>query len=131
MLPWLGEQLTQFWGPFGCSIPTYFWRALAPRWRRSVPGLRCRVYGTGFPRSRACLRGRCRKGQGEASWRGTDLCLGLCHRRPARHAFDWRVVGVVGCIVLSMLEGYLDDRSHGWGEYRLGALDLGVSSSAR
>jgi phospho-N-acetylmuramoyl-pentapeptide-transferase len=36
-------------------------------------------------------------------------------------------VGIVGCIVLSMLEGYLDDRSPGWSEYKLGALDLGIS----
>jgi phospho-N-acetylmuramoyl-pentapeptide-transferase len=41
--------------------------------------------------------------------------------------FDWRFVGAIGVVLLSMLEGYLDDRNHGLSEYTLGAMDLGIS----
>jgi phospho-N-acetylmuramoyl-pentapeptide-transferase len=37
----------------------------------------------------------------------------------------------LGCVLLAMLVGYLDDRSTtGWGEYRLAAIDLGISCIA-
>ena len=39
--------------------------------------------------------------------------------------FDWRFAGILGCLFIAMLVGYLDDRSpEGWSEYRLGAVDL-------
>lgn len=39
--------------------------------------------------------------------------------------FDWRFVGILGCVTAAMVVGYLDDRSiGGWSEYRLGAIDL-------
>jgi len=40
----------------------------------------------------------------------------------------WRIIGLLLCMLLSMLEGHLDDRTPGgWGEYRLGMADLGIS----
>ena len=44
--------------------------------------------------------------------------------------FDWRIVGIVTCLLLCTLEGYLDDRSHGWSEYVLGLIDLLISLTA-
>jgi len=41
--------------------------------------------------------------------------------------FDWRTVGIVACILLSCIEGYLDDRGSGWSEYALGLVDLVIS----
>ncbi|MEC8819441.1 MAG: phospho-N-acetylmuramoyl-pentapeptide-transferase [Pseudomonadota bacterium] len=39
--------------------------------------------------------------------------------------FDWQFVGVIACILVAMVVGYLDDRAPGgWSEYRLGAIDL-------
>ena len=39
--------------------------------------------------------------------------------------FDWQFVGVIACILIAMVVGYLDDRAPGgWSEYRLGAIDL-------
>lgn len=39
--------------------------------------------------------------------------------------FDWQFVGILACIFVAMVAGYLDDRSEGgWSEYRLGAIDL-------
>jgi phospho-N-acetylmuramoyl-pentapeptide-transferase len=41
--------------------------------------------------------------------------------------FSWRYAAIIGCVVLSMAEGFLDDRSHGLNEYILGAMDLFIS----
>ena len=41
---------------------------------------------------------------------------------------DPRFLEVLGCVCLAMLVGFFDDRSQaGWGEYRMGALDVGIS----
>ncbi|MBN1260532.1 MAG: phospho-N-acetylmuramoyl-pentapeptide-transferase [Anaerolineae bacterium] len=41
--------------------------------------------------------------------------------------FDWRYLAALGCVALSMLEGFFDDRSGGWSEYLLGVVDLAIS----
>ncbi len=128
MLPWLGEQLTQFWGPFRLFNSYLFlasigaamaalstWFALPRLWDR-LPHDQGRVYAVDAE-----------KAKGKPVGAGLIFVSVFAIVALLVMPFDWRVVGVVGCIVLSMLEGYLDDRSHGWGEYRLGALDLGVS----
>ncbi len=39
--------------------------------------------------------------------------------------FDWRFVGILACVFIAMLVGYLDDRATGgWSEYRLGLIDM-------
>jgi phospho-N-acetylmuramoyl-pentapeptide-transferase len=41
---------------------------------------------------------------------------------------SWPYLIVLGCLLLSMFVGYLDDRKDGgWNEYSLGAVDLGIS----
>ncbi len=45
--------------------------------------------------------------------------------------FDWKFLGILACVLVAMLVGYLDDRSlGGWSEYRLGAIDLAIALSA-
>lgn len=42
--------------------------------------------------------------------------------------FDWRFLGILGCVFVAMMVGFLDDRTlGGWSEYRLGAIDLVVA----
>ena len=42
--------------------------------------------------------------------------------------FDWKFVGILACVLVAMVVGYLDDRSEtGWSEYRLGAIDLVIA----
>ena len=37
-------------------------------------------------------------------------------------------VGLLGCVFIAMIVGFLDDRSDGgWSEYRLGAIDIGLA----
>ena len=39
--------------------------------------------------------------------------------------FDWKFIGILSCVVLAMIVGFLDDNSKkGWSEYSLGAMDL-------
>ena len=45
--------------------------------------------------------------------------------------FDWKFVGILACVLVAMVVGYLDDRSEtGWSEYRLGAIDLVIAIAA-
>ncbi len=45
--------------------------------------------------------------------------------------FDWKFAGILACVVVAMMVGYLDDRSEqGWSEYRLGAIDLVIAVAA-
>ncbi|MBN1246632.1 MAG: phospho-N-acetylmuramoyl-pentapeptide-transferase [Anaerolineae bacterium] len=128
MLPWLGEHLTEFWGPFRLFNSYLFlasigaamaaiatWFALPRLWSR-LPHDQGRVYAVDGD-----------KAKGKPVGGGLIFVSIFAAVALLVMPFDWRVVGIVGCIVLSMLEGYLDDRSHGWSEYKLGALDLGIS----
>ena len=45
--------------------------------------------------------------------------------------FDWQFVGIIMCILLAMLVGFLDDQSEGgWSEYRLASLDFLLAFAA-
>lgn len=45
--------------------------------------------------------------------------------------FDWMFVGILLCVLVAMIVGYLDDRSEeGWSEYRLGTIDLFIALAA-
>ena len=128
MLPWLGERLTQFWGPFRLFNSYLFLASI---------GTAIAALGTWFalPKLWSFLprdQGRVHAVDSENA-RGKPVGAGVIFMSIFAVAallimpFDWRIVGVVGCVVLSMLEGYLDDRSHGWSEYKLGAFDLVIS----
>ena len=42
--------------------------------------------------------------------------------------FDWKFIGILGCVLAAMVVGYLDDQSEtGWNEYQLGAVDLMIA----
>ncbi|MCU0519841.1 MAG: phospho-N-acetylmuramoyl-pentapeptide-transferase [Anaerolineae bacterium] len=128
MLPWIGEHLEQFWGPFRLFNSYLFlasigaamaaigtWAALPRFWDR-LPHDHGRVFAVDGE-----------KAKGKPVGAGLIFVSIFSAVALLVMPFDWRVVGIVGCIVLSMLEGYLDDRSPGWSEYKLGALDLGIS----
>jgi phospho-N-acetylmuramoyl-pentapeptide-transferase len=45
--------------------------------------------------------------------------------------FDWMFTGILACVTVAMIVGYLDDRAPGgWSEYRLGAIDLIIALAA-
>ncbi len=128
MLPWLGEQLTQFWGPFrlfnsylflasvGTAIAALGTWFLLPKLWNSLPRDGGRAYAVDAEGAR-----------GKPVGAGIIFVSIFAVTTLLVAPFDWRIVGITACLVLSMLEGYLDDRSHGLSEYTLGALDLGIS----
>ena len=130
MFPWLGQQLVDFFGPFRLLTSYLFLAGIgtATGWRADVvpPAALCGAI---------CLRikvARSRWARNRA--RGKPVGAGLIFipiyvvvcLLVLPHKI--RFTGVLICVLLSMLEGYLDDRSQGgWSEYWLGLMDLGIA----
>ncbi len=129
MFPWLGQRLVALYGPFrllnsylflagvGTTLAALLtWLLLPKLWHR-LPKDGGRIYAVGAQES-----------QGKPVSAGlifvpifVSVCLLVL-------PYNWRFGGILLCMLLSMLEGYLDDRTPGgWGEYRLGLADLGIS----
>lgn len=127
MLPWLGEHLVQLYGPFrlftsylflasvGTALATLATLVLLPRFWDRLPHDRGRMHAVDAERARGKPMGA------GIIFVPIFVLIGLLVV-----PFDWRLIGALSAIVLSMLEGYIDDR-RGWGEYALGVFDLGVS----
>lgn len=129
MLAWLGEQLVVIYGPFRLltshlfliglggilsSIATWY---LLPRLWHRLPADQGRVFAVGAQQS-----------VGKPVGAGIIFIPIFLLIALLVIPFDWRVLAILGCVVLMMFEGFLDDRSHGgWGEYKLGVIDLAIS----
>lgn len=129
MLYWLGHQLSEVYGPFrlltsylflaglGTALATIFTWLLLPRLWIRLPLDRGRAYAVEGEQS-----------QGKPSGAGVVfvpvylvVCLLIL-------PLEMRFLQALGCILVAMLVGFMDDRSEkGWGEYRMAAIDLGVS----
>ena len=129
MFPWLGEHLVEVYGPFrlltsylflagtGAALAAVLTWFLLPKLWHYLPTDGGRAHAVGAQES-----------EGKPVSAGLIfvsvfalVCLLVLPHK-------WRFVGVLVCVLLSMLEGYLDDRTPGgWGEYRLGLADLGIS----
>ena len=129
VLFWLGERLSEIYGPFrlltsylflaglGTALATLLtWRLLPRLWLR-LPRDQGREYAVGAAQS-----------EGKPVGAGVIfvpvyivVCLLIVPP-------DTRFLETLGCVFLAMLAGFLDDRSEGgWGEYRIGAVDLAIS----
>jgi phospho-N-acetylmuramoyl-pentapeptide-transferase len=128
LLPWLGQILEPTFGPFRLFYSYLFlagigaamtalgtWYLLPKLWDR-LP----RDGGRQFAVNAEQARGK-PVGAG-AIYIPLLIVVGILVI-----PFEWRILGVLGTVLLSMLEGYLDDRHHGLSEYTLGAMDLGIS----
>lgn len=121
--------MSRLWGPFrlfsshlflitsgalGGGLLVWF---MLPRVFRLLPRDRGRLFVPGGEVSRG-------KPTGGGLWLVVFLLPVLLLVTP----FDWRQLAITGCLVLSMLLGYLDDRSsQPWGETRKGLTDLAVT----
>ena len=129
MLPWLGYQLVQIYGPFRLlkshllliGLGTFLaagltWYLLPKLWNRLPPDQ---------GRQNAV---EANQSVGKPVGAGAIfvpvfvlVCLLVL-------PVDLRFLEVLAVILLVMLEGYLDDRkAGGWSEYQLGAVDLGLA----
>lgn len=128
MLPWLGRLLTPIYGPFrlfnsylflasiGTAIATLATWFLLPRLWNHLPRDRGRVHAVNAEQA---------KGKPVAA--GAIFVPIFAVVALLVLPFSWRYAAIIGCVVLSMAEGFLDDRSHGLNEYILGAMDLFIS----
>jgi phospho-N-acetylmuramoyl-pentapeptide-transferase len=129
MLAWLGQQLTEIYGPFrlltsylflaglGTTVAAIATWYLLPRFWGYLPTDQGRAYAVGS-----------RQSQGKPVGAGVifiPIYLVVCW---LVIPFELRFLEALGCVFLAMLEGFLDDRSEsGWSEYSLGVMDLGIS----
>ena len=129
MLPWLGYQLVDLYGPFRLLTSNLFligfglllaagctW-LLLPRLWRYLPTDKGRAFAVAAQQSVGKPVG--------AGAIFVPICLLVCL---LVIPLELRILEILGCAFLAMLTGFLDDRSQGgWSEYLLGAIDLGIS----
>ncbi len=129
MLYWLAERYSEFYGPLrlltsflflgglGTALAGLLTWVLLPRLWHHLPQDRGRAYAV-----------EAKASEGKPSGAGgifIPVFLLVCI---LILPIDLRLLEVLCCVFLAMLFGFLDDRSpSGWSEYRMGALDVGIS----
>jgi phospho-N-acetylmuramoyl-pentapeptide-transferase len=129
LLPWLGESLTHIFGPFrlltsylflagfGTALAALATGHVLPRLWCRLPTDRGRAFAIEAERSLGKPVG--------AGAIFIPVYLIVCLLVVP---FGWPYLAALGCLLLAMLVGFLDDRTPGgWSEYRLGALDFGLA----
>jgi phospho-N-acetylmuramoyl-pentapeptide-transferase len=129
VIPWLGEMLLPLFGPFrlfgsrvfliglGASAAALFTWLLLPRLWHLLPTDQVRAHAVGAQESAGKPVG--------AGLIFTSLYVVVCL---LAIPFSLRAIELLGCVLLAMFEGFLDDRSKGgWSEYRLAVVDFCIS----
>ncbi len=129
MLPWLGEHLTEIYGPFrllisrlfliglGTGLATFLSWYLLPRLWNYLPRDKGRVYAVSAQQSIGKPVG--------AGIIFVPIFVILC---VLAIPIQLPILEIVGCVFLMTLEGFWDDRSsQGWSELRLAIVDLSIS----
>ena len=129
MIPWLGDLLLPFFGPFrllgsrvlliglGSSAAALLTWWLLPRLWHRLPTDQVRVHAVGAEESAGKPVG--------AGLVFTSLYILVCLFSVP---FSIRAVAILGCVALAMAEGFMDDRTRGgWPEHRLGIVDFCIS----
>ena len=129
MIPWIGALLQPLFGPFrllgsrglligvGASLAAFLTWWLLPRLWGHLPTDQVRAHAVGAQESAGKPVG--------AGLIFTSLYLLISLLFVP---FNVRAVEILGCVLLAMIEGFLDDRVRGgWPEYRLGVADFTVS----
>jgi phospho-N-acetylmuramoyl-pentapeptide-transferase len=129
MLPWIGERLLSFYGPFrlltsrafliglGTAMGALLTWYLLPRLWRLLPRDHGRVDAVAA-------------GESVGKPVGAGIIISSIYLFSCLLVlpFDARSLEILGCVLLLTGEGFMDDRSRtGWSEYRLGLIDLVVS----
>ncbi len=129
MLPWLGERLVAIFGPFRLLTLNLFlvgvgmalaaaitWYFLPRLWNR-LPRDQGREYAVESQQSK-----------GKPVGAGVILIPAYVVVCLLVMPFHPRYLAVLGCVLLAMVEGFVDDKTRGGlGEYWLGVIDLGIS----
>ena len=129
MIPWIGALLQPLFGPLrlfgsrtfligvGAGLAAWLTWWLLPRLWAYLPTDQVRAHAVGAQESAGKPVG--------AGLIFTTLYVAICLLFVP---FDARAVELLGCVLLAMTEGFLDDRvKGGWSEYRLAVADFGIS----
>ena len=129
MIPWLGQHLIPIFGPFrlftsylflagtGTAVTALATWYLLPRMWDRLPTDQGRAHAVGAEQS-----------VGKPVGAGILFIPIYLIASLLFIPFQPHILAALGCVLLSALEGYLDDRKKGgWSEYTLGAMDLGIS----
>jgi phospho-N-acetylmuramoyl-pentapeptide-transferase len=130
VLYWIGENFADAFGPLrlfssylflggvGTALAGYFSWLLLPRVWSRLPRDRGRAYAVGAEQS-----------QGKPVGAGIVFVPVFVVISLLVLPLTAKIIGALGCVLVAMLVGFLDDRSQdGWGEYRMGAIDLVISA---
>jgi phospho-N-acetylmuramoyl-pentapeptide-transferase len=130
VIPWLGDLLQPLYGPFrlftsrlvlmgaGAALGAWLTWFLLPRLWGLLPRDGGRAHAVGAAES-----------VGKPVGAGAIFTIVYAATCLLVIPFDLRVVEILGCVLLAMAEGYLDDRSRGgWSEYRIALADFVVSA---
>ncbi len=129
MFPWLGEHLTEIYGPFrlltsrlfliglGTGIAACLTWYLLPRLWHYLPHDQGRLHAVDAHHSVGKPVG--------AGMIFIPIFMLMCLLVVPIHP---RILEIVACVGLMMLEGFMDDRRQGgWSEYRLAVVDLAIA----
>jgi phospho-N-acetylmuramoyl-pentapeptide-transferase len=129
VLPWLGEQLVELYGPFRLLTSHVFLLGLGtvlaalsswyllPRVWHLLPTDRGRAHAVGAQES-----------VGKPVGAGIVLVLIFAVLWVLINPAEARFLEIVAGLLLAALEGWFDDKSRqGWSEFQLGVVDLGIS----
>ncbi len=129
MLPWLGDRLVDTYGPFrlltshlfliglGVILSSLGTWILLPRLMLRLPTDKGRSFAVGGQQS-----------VGKPVGAGIVFVTVFLVVSLLIMPLEWRFLGILGCVLLAMLEGFYDDKSKGgWSELGLGLVDLVIS----
>lgn len=129
MFPYLAKILKVYWGPFrllgsnlvllatGATMAMLLCWWLLPRLWDYLP----HDQGKAFVKDSE-------KAKGKPTGSGVIMVPVFLFSALLVMPFNWRALGILGCLFLCMMTGYLDDRSAApWGQLKKGLLDLLVA----
>jgi phospho-N-acetylmuramoyl-pentapeptide-transferase len=129
LLPWLGQQLVEVYGPFRLLTSHLFLIGLGTIMTSVATWYVLPRLGHYLPRD----QGRphvvsAQESMGKPVGAGIIFIPIFLMVSLLVIPGELRFLGILGGMALAMLEGFLDDKSNGgWSEYRLGIMDLGIS----
>jgi phospho-N-acetylmuramoyl-pentapeptide-transferase len=132
MLYWLGELLGKVWGPLGFLTSPLFLGAFGPLLAAALTWLLLPRFWERMPRDHGkTFVADGAKSVGKPTGTGFIFIIIYVFVCLLVVPISFTYLGMLGCIVLAMLSGFLDDGSEKpWHEYKKAALDVGIVVAA-
>ena len=132
MLYWLGVLLAMVWEPLGFPASPFFLAALGPLLAAALTWVLLPRFWERMPRDHGkafAVDGS--KSQGKPTGTGFIFMIIYVFVCLLVVPLSLTYLGMLGCLILAMLSGFLDDGSEKpWHEYKKAALDVGIVVAA-